>query len=151
MGRRGGTIGGSSNTSDQFRAIQTVGLTYGRTTGLGNQGSVLSEFIRNFSIWAYSATAAREKRGADRSDELFFLVSAKEAFVDIIRTLNIFVPNSIPIGSSSTMHKLVYQQRPQMYGWRIVNMLTRSEIREGIYDKNFFKINLQQFFSMKKI
>lgn len=37
------------------------------------------------------------------------------------------------------MHKVVYGERPQMYGWRIVTTLTRSEIREGIQD--FFNSN----------
>jgi len=132
MGRRGGSIGGSRNTIEQFRARQTVGLTYGRTTGLANKGQPLTQFISNFSIWAYSAKAARERRGAIRNDECFFIVSPKEAFVDIIRALNSFVPHSIK--KSSPMHKVVYKERPQMYGWRIVKTLTRSEVREGIQE-----------------
>jgi hypothetical protein len=134
MGRRGGSIGGSSNTIEQFRARQAVGLTYGRPTGIGNQGPLLTQFISKFSIWAYSAKAAHEKRGAIRDDECFFLVSPKDAFVDITRALNNFVPYSIT--NSASMHKLVYGEpkRHQLYGWKIVNTLTRSEVREGIQE-----------------
>lgn len=99
------------------------------------------QFVSKFSIWAWSANAAANRRGADRYDEQFYLVSPKETFVDITRALNGFVPNSIR--NSSTMHKLVYGvrlwRRPQMYGWRIVKTLTRSEVREGI--GNFIRNN----------
>jgi hypothetical protein len=112
MGRRGGPVGGSRNTIEQFRTRQRVGLTYGRTTGVGNQGSVLNQFLSNFSIWAYSAAAAMQGRGAVRDDECFFLVSPKQAFVDTARTLNSFVPNSIT--NPNSMNKLVYGERPEM-------------------------------------
>jgi hypothetical protein len=132
MGTRGGPTGGARNTEAQFRARQEVGLRYGRATGLGNQGQFLSEFVANFSIWAYSANAATGKRGAIRDDERFYLVSPKEAFVDITEVLNTFVPNSVK--NSASMHKVVYGERSQMYGWRIVCTLIRSEVREGVYD-----------------
>jgi hypothetical protein len=132
MGKRGGSKGGAQNTEAQFCARQKVGLAYGRETGLGNQGEILSEFVAKFSIWAYSAKAATEKRGAIRDDEQFYLVSPKQAFADITKVLNTFVPNSVT--NSASMHKLVYGERPQMYGWRIVRTLIRSEVREGIHD-----------------
>lgn len=132
MGTRGGGVGGFRNTEAQYRARQKVGLTYGRKTGISNQSEMLSEFVKNFSIWAYSANAATGKRGADRADEQFYLVSPKQAFVDISNTLNTFVPDSVR--QSSSMHKVVRGERAQMYGWRIVNTLTRSEVREGLQD-----------------
>lgn len=147
MGRRGGSIGGSRNTNEQFRARQTVGLTYGRTTGIGNQNQPLKQFISNFSIWAYSANAAREKRGAIRNDEIFFLISPKKAFIDITCALNNFVPHSIK--NASSMHKDVYNERPQMYGWRIVKTLTRSEVREGI--QKFIQENPTAFLQYEEI
>ncbi len=137
MGTRGGGIGGSRDTLEQFRARQRVGLTYGRDTGISNQGELLQQFISNFSIWAYSAEAAKGKRGANRSDEQFFLVAPKQALADTIRALNTFVPDSIR--RASAMHKVIYGERSQMYGWRVVNMLTRSEVKEGI--QNFMDNN----------
>lgn len=137
MGTRGGKIGGSRGTLEQFRARQQVGLTYGRATGISNQGEPLQEFISKFSIWAYSAEAATGKRGADRSDEQFFLVAPKEAFTDTVRVLNTFAPASVR--NATSLHKVVYGERPQMYGWRIVNTLIRSEVREGI--QNFIYNN----------
>lgn len=139
MGTRGGPTGGAQNTEAQFSARQSVGLKYGRATGLGNQSEALREFVANFTIWAYSAKAATKKRFsvAIRDDEQFYLVSPKEAFVDITKVLNTFVPNSVT--TPAAMHKLVHGERSQMYGWRIVCTLIRSEVREGIYD--FIKEN----------
>nr|ALO63245.1 putative HNH homing endonuclease [Chlamydomonas applanata]ALO63251.1 putative HNH homing endonuclease [Chlamydomonas applanata] len=137
MGSRGGSVGGSKNTERQYLARQRVGLTHGRQTGLGNQGNGLGQFVSSFSIWAYSAKVASKPRGASRTDEQMYLVSPKQAFVDITKTLNTFVPGSVR--TPSAMHKVVYGERAQMYGWRIVNTLTRSEIREGIL--NFMQNN----------
>nr|ALO63172.1 putative HNH homing endonuclease [Chloromonas perforata] len=135
MGFRGGPLGGSANTEAQFRARQQVGLTYGRLTGIRNQSSNLQEFVSNGSIWAFSEIAFANKRVVvkDRGKELFCLVTSKESFADVARSLNAFVPNSIPQNVAS-MHKLVNGERKQMYGWRIVNTLIRSEVREGIQD-----------------
>lgn len=137
MGTRGGSTGGSRGTLEQLRARQQVGLTYGRDTGISNQGEPLQEFVSKFSIWAYSAEAAKGKRRADRSDEQFFLVAPKEAFTDTVRVLNTFAPASVR--NASSLHKVVYKDRNQMYGWRIVNTLTRSEVKEGI--QNFIDNN----------
>ncbi len=162
MGLKGGLKGGSSNTEDQFKARQKVGLTFGRSTGIGNQSSELKDFISNGSIWAFKSTVASlptceqtkdSKNSKDRKNSkdsnvnsqnksnkvIFCLITPKESFVDIARTLNSFVPNSIPLKNVATMHKLVKNLRPQMYGWNIVYRLIRSEIREGIkflYEKH---------------
>lgn len=137
MGTRGGSIGGSRGTLEQFRARQQVGLTYGRDTGISNQGKPLQEFVSKFSIWAYSDNASKGQRGADRSDEKFFFVAPKQAFTDTVRVLNSFAPASIK--NTTSLHKVVYGERKQMYGWRIVNTLTRSEVKEGI--QNFIDNN----------
>jgi len=136
MGSRGGPKGGSSNSESQFKARQRVGQTYGRRTGIQNQSSSLYNFVSNFSIWAFSKKANMERRVNDRGPELFYLITPKEGFADITRTLNAFVPNSIPKEGIASMHKLVLGLRPQMYGWRIVDRLIRSEVGEGI--KNFY-------------
>lgn len=61
---------------------------------------------------------------------MYCLIEPKLAFIDIVNSLNQFVPDSIK--SSSSFYKLVKKERNQMYGWRIVSLLTRSEVREGI-------------------
>jgi hypothetical protein len=132
MGKRGGIKGGKANTKAQFESRQKVGLTYGRQTGLSNQKSTMKEFLACFSIWAYSYNRSLKRKNKDLTDENFILVSPKKAFVDVIQSLNKQVPNSIPLSQISSTYKLVYGTRPQMYGWRIVNKLIRSEFEDGI-------------------
>jgi hypothetical protein len=141
MGRRGGAKGGSKNSDAQYDARQKVGLTYGRKTGLGNQGSPLKEFLQKHAIWAYSKKATTVPRLKDRSDEDFFFVDPKASFSEVVTVLNAFVPDSIK--NTESLHKLVYGERRQMYGWRIVNTLTRSEASEGIQE--FYINNPGQF------
>jgi hypothetical protein len=136
MGERGGVIGGSKNTEAQFLARQQVGLTYGRQTGVGNQKTTLRDFVKKYSIWAYCANSARRERTGTPL-ELYCLISPKEAFVDVSRELEKFVPGAI--NRIESMYKLVKGERPQMYGWKIVTTLTRSEVREGV--QNFIETN----------
>jgi hypothetical protein len=130
MGKRGGALGGSAATEKQYQARQKVGLEYGRKTGIKNQSADLYEFLAKYSIWAHSAIAQITPRVKDRGEELYCLIEPKLAFIDIVNSLNQFVPDSIK--SSSSFYKLVKKERNQMYGWRIVSLLTRSEVREGI-------------------
>jgi hypothetical protein len=133
MGQRGGPIGGSADTENQFLARQQVGLTYGRNTGIGNQKNELREFVSSFSIWAFSLKAKSEPYSKDRGEEFYCLVSPKESFVEVVAKLKEFRKNSIEEGKNiATMHKLVYKERKNMYGWRIVKTLTCSEAVEGI-------------------
>lgn len=149
MGTRGGAKGGSANTEQQFLARQRIGQIYGRQTGIQNQGQALRNFVNQFSIWAYSPKAAAGSPSLVRGEEFFCLIGPKESFVQITRALNGFVPDSIK--RPEAMYKLIKLERPQMYGWRIVNTLTRSEVRVGIinfitrnptvalnYEENFF-------------
>jgi|JI81BgreenRNA_FD_contig_123_1153_length_2686_multi_4_in_1_out_1_2 hypothetical protein len=149
MGLRGGAKGGSANSDKQFLARQKVGQSYGRVTGIQNQSSAVKSFVLNGSIWAFSQKAKAQGRVKDRGPlrpsafgELFCLITSKESFSDVARTLNTFVPNSIPMDQVTSMHKLVKGERPQMYGWRIVEMLIRSEVRAGI--ENFYIQNPNQ-------
>lgn len=134
MGRRGGTKGGKANTPSQFEARQTVGLTYGRETGISNQKLLLQEFLSLFSVWEYSG-----KKNKPLHEKIYVLISPKKAFIDVVNSLNKIVPISIPISSVSSMYKVVYGERPQMYGWRIVNTLIRSEFEVSIqnFHQNF--------------
>lgn len=133
MGQRGGPIGGSADTESQFLARQKVGLTYGRITGIGNQKDKLREFVSSFSIWAFSLKAKNEPYSKDRGEEFYSLLSPKESFVEVVSKLKEFRKNRIEEGKNiATMHKLVYKQRNNMFGWRIVKTLTCSEAVEGI-------------------
>lgn len=132
MGKRGGPRGGSANTERQYEARRQVGLQYGRKTGMRNQGLGLSQFLSQYSIWAHSPLTQAMPRLKDRGPEFYCMIAPKPAFIDIVRSLNQFVPNAITLPSS--FHKVVYGERKQMYGWRIVNTLIRSEVREGIQE-----------------
>lgn len=132
QGLKGGKKGGSRNTLEQFRARQKVGEKWGPVVGRSNQGESLKEFIQSHTLWGFSQKAASGVRTKTRDDEEFFLIEPKDTFVAITKVLNDFHPNSIR--TVAAMHKVVYGARPQMYGWRIVSMLTRSEVSEGIQE-----------------
>jgi general stress protein YciG len=138
MGKKGGARGGSANTEKQYQARQKVGLEYGRKTGRNNQSKDLSYVqLYLYSIWAHSVIAQTTPRVKDRGEEFYCIIEPKPAFVDVVNSLNLFVPDAIR--SSSSFYKLINKKRNQMYGWRIVSMLTRSEVREGI--QNFYNEN----------
>jgi hypothetical protein len=137
MGKRGGSRGGSAGTEKQFQARQKVGLEYGRKTVIKNQSEDLSEFLSEYSIWAHSVIKQTNPRVKDRAEEFYCVIEPKLAFVEIVNALNQFVPDAIK--SPPSFYKLVNKERNQMYGWRIVSTLTRSEVREGI--QNFFNEN----------
>lgn len=134
MGKRDGSKGGQANTPSQFEARQMIGLTYGRKTGISNQQAQLKEFLSAFSIWEY-----RGKKNQLLPEKIYVLINPKEAFIDVVKSLNQIIPNSIPVESASSMYKLVYEERPQIYGWRIVNKLIRSEFEVSIqnFHENF--------------
>lgn len=137
MGERGGSRGGSANTEKQYQARQKVGLEYGRKTGIKNQSADLSEFLSKYSIWAHSVIKQTTPSVKDRGEEFYCIIEPKLAFVEIVNSLNQFLPDAIK--SPSSFYKLVKKERNQMYGWRIVSTLTSSEVREGI--QNFFNEN----------
>lgn len=132
QGKKGGPKGGSRNTQEQFLARQKVGKKWGPAVGKNNQGKPLKEFIQSHTLWGFSQKAASGVRTKERDDEEFFLIEPKETFVDLTKVLNYFQPNSVR--TVSAMHKVVYGERQQMYGWRIVSMLTRSEVSKGIQE-----------------
>lgn len=97
-----------------------------------NQGNFLKEFLTYFTIWSYSENRANQIKNSTIDDSVFFAVLPKTAAIDLVRTLNGFIPNSIR--RSSAFYKVLNGERDQMYGWKIVNMLIRSEVREGIQE-----------------
>lgn len=66
---------------------------------------------------------------------MFYFVTPKEAFIDVVDCLNYFAVGSIK--TPEAFYKVAAGARRQMYGWRIVKMLTRSEVRKGL---KLFKI-----------
>lgn len=140
QGSKGGLLGGAANTEAQFLARQKVGQTYGRQTGISNQGNDLVAFIECYSIWAYDTTYSAPLPGQRRKykktitpeSEVFYLVEPKQAFKDVVDVLNTYSNDAIQ--KPSSFHKVIYGYRRQMYGWRIVNTLIRSEVKEGIAD-----------------
>jgi hypothetical protein len=133
MGSKGGIKGGSANTKTQFLTRQKVGQTYGRETGINNQSDKQKAFVLGGSVWAFRENPKNHRNCKNHDTEIFCLVTTKSSFVDVARTLNTFVPNSIPMDKVASMYKLIRGERPQMYGWRIVYTLIRSEVREGIH------------------
>lgn len=119
-----------------FLARQKVGQQFGRVTGIKNQNETLKEFLASWSIWAFSEKAFSTNRVKDRGKELFVLISPKKSFVEVFHALKTFVPYSLENKNSSTMHKLVYEERKNMFGWRIERTLTCSEAVKGIQDFN---------------
>jgi hypothetical protein len=98
---------------------------------------LISEFLSNYSIWAHSVIAQTTPRVQDRGKEFYCVIEPKLAFIDIVNSLNKLVLDAIKLPSS--FYKLVKNEKKQMYGWRIVSTLTRSEVREGIqqfYNEN---------------
>ncbi len=132
MGKRGGP--GSAGSDAQFLARQKVGLEYGRKTGIKNQNETLKKFVANWSIWAFSENAFSTSRVKDRGKELHVLISPKKSFVEVFQALKTFVPFSLEGKNPAPMHKLVYNERKNMFGWRIERTLTCSEAVEGIQD-----------------
>lgn len=108
MGKRGGSIGGSKNTPAQFKARQTVGLTYGRIGGMKNQGEVLQNTICNYTLWhykgckkennTYESLKTKGKKTCPSGEapvEFAVVIQPKKAFIDIAYALEIFAPASI--------------------------------------------------------
>ncbi|BDA51904.1 hypothetical protein COCOBI_pt-2070 (chloroplast) [Coccomyxa sp. Obi] len=121
QGAKGGKVGGSMNTPEQQKARSTVGKTYGRTTGLGNQSSHLKEVLRYKLHWIYE--------NGER-----FVTSPADSGKEIIDQLHELQPGSIK--NSFTFYKVFHGERKGMYGWtlekmEIVDMAISSEAGEG--------------------
>ena len=164
MSRRGSSLGGGMNTQSQFLARQRVGRTYGRQTGISNQSDLMRTFLSNYAIWAYrpsgeapSSAGETQTTGPRSSEEglimgdKVYLIGPKPAFRDVASLLNLYVPGSVR--NVSSMHKLVSNERKQMYGWRIISKPIRSEIEKGIEDFNNrypgFLLNLEEDFYLE--
>ena len=76
QGKKGGAKGGSANTDKQFQARQKVGLTYGKTTGIGNQSNSSKFFLTKLSLWQHSPSG------------LIVEVPCQESFKNVVNYIN---------------------------------------------------------------
>lgn len=144
------STGGSANTQKQFEARQAVGRQYGHRTGKGNQKPELIEFLKKYSIWNYDGCKNAEgffksKQGANNcpdgfiNETFYVILNPKDTFVQLAETLELFAPGSINIKNVSSMHKLIkIENNKRIYGWKLYNTLTRSEVEAGALDKLTF-------------
>lgn len=142
QGLKGGKKGGSAGTEAQFKARQKVGSTFGRIVGESNQATETKEFVAKYSIWefngyvdqngVYYAKASSDSLSLE-SVKQYVVVSPKTSFFSVVETLYQFAPGSINLKAAKkgSMNKLVKKERPQMYGWKIIDTLTRSEVGQG--------------------
>lgn len=124
-----------NGTEAQFLARQKVGKTYGCITGIGNQNTATKEFLQSICVWGYSQENNANPRLKVIKDEIYFVVGPQTSREDLVRVLNLYgrtKENKDSIRSSASFAKLTKDKRKQMYGWRIIDMLTRSEVEEGI-------------------
>lgn len=131
LGLRGGKKGGLANTAPQFQARQQVGLTYGRSTGMKNQGEGLKQQLTYVTLWVNPAIHAAENK------DLYYVIGPKKAAIDLVRSLKQLCPNH-GIRNAEPLYKVLRGDNPQMYGWSKVKRFTSSEFAEGI---NQFKRN----------
>jgi hypothetical protein len=122
QGKKGGSLGGSKNTPLQSEARHKVGKEFGRAVGLARQGSATKEFVQSYSFWCH-----------DSKSELTYTVSPKEAFADVLRQLNEFIPGEIPEKNFASMYSLIKGERKKKYGWQIITTLIRSEVEGGLF------------------
>lgn len=117
-GKKGGAKGGSANTREQFNSRQNVGKNFGQKTGLGNQSPFLKEVIQRQLAWKHESFPNE-----------IFLTTPSTSGKEIINQLENFVPGQIT--HESTFYKVLHNERPTMYGWKLVDKGIRSEAEGG--------------------
>lgn len=137
MGKKGGSIGGSRNTPEQFAARSRVGEKHGRQVGISNQGEFLRNFVQNTIIWSYNPSKDRFAKKLAKAKNLpidnkieYFVTGPKPAFKDIIRSLTTY--KKIENYSESKFYGVAYGHKKSAKGCQIVKTLTRNEVEEGI-------------------
>ncbi len=115
-------------TKEQIEATQALGLKYGRQTGISNQSETTKKLLTFVSLWAY------KNETANGTDETYVFVSPKESIIEVFNALDKFFPDILPVKDTKqnpTLYKLFHGKRKQMFGWRIVDKLIRSEFEKG--------------------
>jgi len=117
QGKKGGSKSGKLNTPAQWAARQKVGLTYGKSVGLSNQSDSLKFILSHYLEWVFEP------------DQNLFTTPPIESVAALVRELEFFKPGQIK--RASAFYKVIHGLRPRMYGWKLVNMVIRSEAGEG--------------------
>lgn len=139
VGLKYGTVVGQNNQSEKLKEFlqqysiwkfegfkDQTGIFYPKKALTAQESKNLEK--RNESSSNYSSGD-----GETVEVEMFVLVSPKKTFISIVEILFTFAPGSINLvqAKKGVMNKLVFNQRPQMYGWKIIDTLTRSEVEQG--------------------
>jgi len=118
QGLKGGSKGGSANTEKQFLARQKIGNLFGKKVGKSRQSGRLKEMLQNKWYWCHESS-------------LMVCTLPCETFQELVNELNKAVPNSIR--NNTSFIKVFYGERKQMYGWRLVGKVIRSEAEGGMF------------------
>lgn len=129
-GRKGGRIRGSRNTSSQRNARSQVGITYGRTTGIGNQSEQVTCLLKNIFVFSHKS-----------EPELEFFVGPSDAVIDLARELNKQCQEqnlkiSVPLEklNGGPFYGLVKGTKPSAYGWIIKEIQNPTELLDLLQD-----------------
>lgn len=117
LGIKGGQVAGSLNTLAQRKARQRVGEKYGRIVGKSNQSELLKKLLTMYQIWEHDCGIKVKTRPCN-------------TFKEVCNQLESAVPNKIR--NESSLIKVLYGQRLKIYGWKLLIMVIRSEVGEGL-------------------
>lgn len=112
QGKKGGPKGGKANTALQFAARSKVGKTFGSQVGKSRQKDKLRQALTHTMIWCHKTGIVVE-------------IPSQETWQMVTNKLNEVVPDAIR--NSTSLIKVLYGERKQMYGWSLVGMVIRSE------------------------
>lgn len=125
LGKIGGKIGGTRNTTAQWEARSKVGGVYGRVTGLGNQSEALKNRLQTTLVFQHK----------DAKNQAI-LVANQESVIDIARYINQECEyrgiehlklNLEKIKSGGPFYGLVKQTKKNAYGWTILEEFRLEE------------------------
>lgn len=119
LGKKGGKVAGSLNTLSQTKARQKVGKKYGRIVGKLNQSFLLKKLLTMSQIWEHDCGIRVKTTPCD-------------TFKKICNQLENVVPGKIK--NESTLIKVLYGERRKIYGWKLLIMVIRSEVGDGLFD-----------------
>lgn len=125
LGKMGGPIGGSRNTSVQQAARSTVGLTYGRITGIGNQSETLKNILQTNLVFEHK-----------KAPGVHIVASNLESVIEIARYINIQCETKNisslkldlnKIKNGGPFYGLVKKTKTSAYGWTILGSFSLEE------------------------
>lgn len=106
LGQIGGKKGGLANTAAQYQARSAVGKVHGKKVGVSNQSNKLKKLLKQEILWEHTSG-------------IKITTVVCNSFKHVCDQLNQAVPNTIT--NNCCFFKVLYKERPQMYGWRIID------------------------------